>query len=191
LTTSAAQAATINLIPNRCNNNQEGCTTVTIEGDIEATDGGRFMELMLKSNTKKALIMLHSDGGNLTASLQIGRYIKNNSYSTYVPSNAVCASGRAAIWLAGAFKQADATAKIGFHAAYTLKKVGRQVVATETGQGNAVVGAYYAELGYSEEAIRYFTKTGPTSVTWLSSEMAQRLNIQVKIHKDDDDKKKS
>src|SRR5205823_9267598 len=112
-----------------CNHKEVGCTAVWIEGVIEPNDGGKFMELMLKDKPKKALILLRSEGGNLIASLQIGRYIKNNGFATYVPGNSVCASGCAMIWLAGKSKMVDENAKIGFHAAYTVEKVGKQTYA--------------------------------------------------------------
>jgi hypothetical protein len=182
LTSVTAQAATFTLSPNTCNNKEEGCTFVSIEGSIEPNDGGRFMELMLKAKPKKVLVGLHSDGGNLVASLQIGRFIRANNYATIVTSNSVCVSGCAMIWLAGSFKQVSETAKIGFHAAYTITKVGKQPYATESGQGNAVVGAYYSELGYSEDAIRFFTMAPPNSATWLSTEKADRLGIKVKVY---------
>jgi hypothetical protein len=178
---TTAQAAEIKAYPNKCNNEQAGCTTITIEGTIAPNDGGRFMALLLQHNTKKALIMLVSDGGNLEAALQMGRYIHANGYSTLVPYQSYCISACAIVWAAGKFKQGDSTAKIGFHAAYTVQAAGRRAYAVESGQGNAVVGPYYAMLGYNEEAIRFFTKASPNTATWLSSTIAEKLGIQVSI----------
>jgi len=181
LSTAAANAATFTLYPNTCNKNEEGCTAIWVKGTIEPNDGGRFMELLLKDKPKKALVLLDSPGGNLTAALQIGRYIKANGFSTFVPSNSVCVSGCAMVWLAGNPKLVNETGKIRFHAAYTVEKIGKQAYAKESGAGNAVVGAYYAELGYSMEAIIFFTKAAPSSATWLTSETAASLGIKVKV----------
>jgi len=178
---SAAHAATLKVHPNMCNGGETGCTTVEIIGDIEPYDGGRFMELMLKDKHDKAVVILRSPGGNLTASLQIGRYIRANNYTTYATDLEACVSGCAIIWLAGWEKVVDAGAKIGFHAAYTVQRQGRQVRAQESGQGNAVVGAYFAELGYGEEAIRFFTKAGPNSASWLTKEVAERLGVEFRF----------
>jgi hypothetical protein len=189
LATVSAQAATITLLPNTCNHKEEGCTAVWIEGRIEANDGGKFMEILLKDKPKKALILLHSEGGNVMAALQMGRYIKANNYATYVPSKAVCVSSCAFVWLAGNLKQVGENGKIGFHAAYYTEKVGKQTYALESGVGNAVIGAYYAELGYSQDAIMFFTKSSPGSMSWLNSDTAERLGIRVKVITDKKEEK--
>jgi hypothetical protein len=178
LSSVAAPAATIKLHPNTCNGEERGCTAVEIIGFIEASDGGKFMELMLKDNPAKAVIILRSPGGSVPAALQIGRFIKAKSYTTYATDTDVCASSCAIIWLAGWEKIVDAGAKIGFHAAYTVQQAGRKLYAAESGMANALVGAYFAELGYSEDAIRFFTKAGPTSASWLTSDNAKRLGIE-------------
>jgi hypothetical protein len=191
LATASAQAATIHLYPNTCNNKEEGCTAVWIQGTIEPNDGGKFMELMLKDSPKKAVIILNSTGGNLEASLQIGRYVKFQNYATYVPSGAVCGSGCAMIWLAGSLKQVGENGKIGFHAAYEIKKVGKQVYVKEDGMANAIVGAYYTELGYSVDAIKFFTAAAPSSALFLNNEWAAKLGINVKVITDKKEEKKS
>jgi hypothetical protein len=52
------------------------------------------------------------------------------------------------------------------------------VAALLLSMANALVGAYFAELGYSEDAIRFFTKAGPNSASWLTSDNAKRLGIE-------------
>ena len=47
----------------------------------------------------------------------------------------------------------------------------------ESGSGNAILGAYLNQLGLSEDAILYITKTAPTSIQWMSLEDANEHGI--------------
>jgi hypothetical protein len=67
---------------------------------------------------------------------------------------------------------------VGFHAAYTVKD-GK---ATESAIGNALLGGYLAQLGLTEQAIEYFTKTLPSSMTWLTLPDAERVGIDVSFY---------
>ena len=66
-------------------------------------------------------------------------------------------------------------ASVGFHAAYILG--GAQQF--ESGSGNAILGAYLNQLGLSEDAILYVTKTAPTSIQWMSLRDANEQGIAV------------
>ena len=83
--------------------------------------------------------------------------------------------GGALAWLGGTRRVANPTARIGFHAAHTTK--GGQV--TETGMGNAMIGAYLNELGLSEEAIVYITSADPRSMHWLTADDAATFGIEL------------
>jgi hypothetical protein len=65
--------------------------------------------------------------------------------------------------------------KVGFHAACVLK--GHRSV--ESGPGNAVLGAYLFQLGFSEDSIVYITEADPSSINWLSLEQAPLHGIEV------------
>jgi len=54
----------------------------------------------LKIKKPKAII-LNSHGGDISGAVQLAKYIHDNSMNTWVPQNAVCASGCALIFLAG------------------------------------------------------------------------------------------
>ena len=181
LLSSAANAATITLLPDTCSNKEPGCTAIVIEGQIYEADGGRFLELMLKNNPQKALVVLDSPGGSIDAALQIGRFIHANGWATFVPNKTYCVSACAMIWLAGGdLKHVSTTARIGFHAAYTLQK-GR---ASESGMFNALVGAYYSELGYTANAIRFFTSAPPNGVSWMNGAIAKELGVEATVYQD-------
>jgi len=51
--------------------------------------------------TKPRAIILNSHGGDISGAVQLAKYIHDNSMNTWVPQNAVCASGCALIFLAG------------------------------------------------------------------------------------------
>jgi hypothetical protein len=68
-------------------------------------------------------------------------------------------------------------AMVGFHAAYR-EEGGR---ASETGAGNAVLGAYLSQIGLPESAIVYVTQAPPNSMTWLSMQDAVQRGIEVHL----------
>ena len=47
----------------------------------------------------------------------------------------------------------------------------------ETGAGNAVMGAYLRDLGFGYDAIYFMTHKGPTSVEWLTPELALKYGV--------------
>ncbi len=105
-----------------------------------------------------------SDGGSLVAGIRIGALIREKKFATVIPDGAACASACALAWLGGARRFIGQGASVGFHAAYVLKSNGP----AESGSGNAVMGAYLNQLGFSENAILYITKTAPTSIQWMT-----------------------
>jgi len=50
---------------------------------------------------------------------------------------------------------------------------------SESGPGNAILGAYLNQLGLSERAILYITHAAPTSMQWMSMEEAAEYGITV------------
>jgi hypothetical protein len=52
---------------------------------------------------------------------------------------------------------------------------------SESGPGNAVLGAYLNQLGLREEAIIYITQAAPNSMRWLSMEEAGQHGIEVAL----------
>src|SRR5262249_31674661 len=120
---------------------------IAVEGDLAVNDYEIFRQKA--ATITKAIVAFQSDGGNLLAGLQIGKFIRLRNFATVVPENSLCASACAIAWLGGTQRYMGATAHIGFHAAY-LKSTG-----LESGAGNALVGAYLNQIGLSESAIFY------------------------------------
>jgi hypothetical protein len=148
---------------------------ITITGTLKDGDGESFAEKI--SGLTRGVVLLASPGGNLFAGLRIGKLIHLKKFSTAVPDGPGCASACAIAWLGGVIRYMGQTARVGFHAAYRMDN-GR---ATETGAGNALVGAYLNELGLSDAAIVYVTAAPPNDIAWLSIDAARQLGITVVV----------
>ncbi|MDX8517195.1 hypothetical protein [Mesorhizobium dulcispinae] len=114
---------------------------ITITGVIEPQDDLQFNQVA--ATTGQAIVVLNSEGGAVLPALEIGRSIRLRGFSTAVASDTLCASACALAWLAGTPRLAGQTANIGFHASYIVK----DGTPSETGVGNALIGAYLNQLG--------------------------------------------
>ncbi len=170
VTSSTGSAATITdkTQPN-------GVGIITIEGTLNAIDAKTFQRLALQ--WEDAVVVMHSDGGNLLAGLKIGEAIRLKEFRTVVPSRGVCASACALAWLGGVGRYMAPDASIGFHAAY-VQKDGR---AEETGLGNALVGAYLTRLGLPTSSVSYITYSAPNEMQWLTPKDALDIGIEVRV----------
>jgi hypothetical protein len=81
-----------------------------------------------------------------------------------VPNDTLCVSACALIWLAGTTRFGEPRATIGFHAAYVYRN-GRQ---QEIGVGNALIGAYLNELGFSDQTVAFVTSAPPEGIELLT-----------------------
>lgn len=155
--------------------NQNGVNAISITGQIDHGDADRFDEVAA-TVSGPAVVLLRSPGGLVVDGLNIGITIRNKGYSTLVPADAVCASVCGLIWLAGSSRFLSESSKIGFHAAY---REGGQ----ESGQGNALMGAYLAKLGLSYRAVAYVTEAGPEDMHWLDPNDAASVGITYSLIK--------
>jgi hypothetical protein len=165
---SGAEISVISEPPN-------GIAVIRVQGALDLDDGDRFAAIA--SQHDKALIVLASDGGKLVAGLRIGQLIRLHGFATIVPDGTRCASACAIAWLGGVVRFMQPTARIGFHAAYRME----DGVATETGAGNALVGAYLSRLGLSDSAIVYIEQSHPDQITWLTKQDAEEVGIDVAV----------
>lgn len=149
----------------------QNASLIVLSGSFVQGDQQKFSEVV--AGVTKAIVVLDSPGGNVYAAIQIGRMIKRQGFSTFIPAKTLCASACALTWLAGTPRFADDTSFIGFHAVYTLDKG----VAKESGSGNALVGAYLADLGLSDLAIVYITNAPPEGVERLTRAKSEQVGI--------------
>jgi hypothetical protein len=163
-----AAAATINV-----KHPDNAAPVVVVSGEFEFSDVAAFTATV--DRLPNATVSFASEGGALLAGIRIGTLIRERRFTTLVPDGAVCASACAVAWLGGTNRFVGRGANVGFHAAYVL----RSGVMSESGPGNAVLGAYLGRLGLSEEAIRYVTDAEPSTIRWMSMIEAAEHGIAV------------
>jgi hypothetical protein len=148
---------------------------VVIEGDLELADIESFRSKI--APLSRATVAFRSDGGSLLAGIRIGMLIRVKNFITVVPDQAQCASACAVAWLGGVRRFMGTGSKVGFHAAY-IQKAG---TTSESGPGNAVLGAYLDQIGLPEDAIVYITQAAPSSMKWLTMDEAAQHGIDVAL----------
>jgi hypothetical protein len=153
----------------------DAAALVMVDGDLELGDIETFRNKV--AAVSKATVAFRSDGGSLLAGIRIGMLIRVKNFTTIVPDAAQCASACAVAWLGGAHRFMGVGSKVGFHAAYVQKAGGP----TESGPGNAVLGAYLDQIGLPEDAIVYITQAAPSSMKWLNMEEAAQHGIEVAL----------
>jgi len=150
---------------------EEGIDLISVTGVLNDGDDAIFRKIAAASD--KAIVALNSEGGSVTAGIEIGRAIKLRGFATAVPPDTLCASACALTWLAGSPRFLDGTSKLGFHAAYRVVD-GK---ASESGVGNALVGAYLNQIGLPDNAIIYVTSAPPEGIEWLTAAKASTVGI--------------
>ncbi len=149
----------------------DGIDLISVTGILNDGDDALFRKLAAASD--KAIIALNSEGGSVRTGIEIGRAIKLRGFATAVPSDTLCASACALTWLAGSPRFLDGSSKLGFHAAYRVVD-GK---ASESGVGNALVGAYLNQIGLPDNAIIYVTSAPPEGIEWLTADKATTVGI--------------
>jgi len=152
-----------------------GSTLIAIDGELELSDIDSFRAKAELLPIGRTTVEFRSKGGKLLAGIRIGAQIRAKRFNTVVPDGAQCASACALAWLGGVRRFVGEYSSVGFHTAYILKSAGP----SESGPGNAILGAYLNQIGLSEEAILYITHAAPTSVQWMSLEEAAEYGITV------------
>jgi hypothetical protein len=154
---------------------ENGSTLIVIDGKFELGDVDAFRNKVAALPSGKATVAFQSKGGRLLAGIRIGTVIREKKFSTVVPDGGSCAAACALAWLGGTRRFVGEGSSVGFQAAYVLKSA----VPTESGPGNAIVGAYLNQLGLSEKAILYVTQAPPTSMLWMNLQDAEAHGIAV------------
>ena len=184
LAAGAARAADIHVYPKA-----EHITFITVQGEFKLADGDAFAAAAKTAEASghgAVAVVFNSPGGALIAGLQMGQLIRLHRYATFSPDDAMCASACALAWLAGTPRMMQAGSSIGFHAAFVINGAAK----SETGLGNALVGAYMTKLGLSFEAVAWAERAHPDEeLSWLTPQDARELGIPVAIippfkHKD-------
>lgn len=164
LCTAAPQAAEVAGVTHA------GRSVIRLTGEIKAGDYDLFQKQM--DLTPGVDVELSSDGGQTEEALAIGRLIRLNKSTTIVPDGKSCASACGLIWLAGEKRVVAGSGEVGFHATYIDDDY-----MDVSPDGNALVGAYLAELGYGSAVIVYATRAEPNDMRWLTPADSQFLAL--------------
>lgn len=156
----------------------EEIAMILIDGEIVVGDDKKFKALA--ALYEKAYVILMSPGGAIVPALEIGKAVKLRDYRTLVGKEP-CMSACALIWLSGGKRIIDAGGLVGFHAAY-VDENGTPVTSSTA---NAIIGAYIANLGLSEQVAEYVTTAKPDEMRWLTFSDAQALGLKVDFIRDD------
>jgi tetratricopeptide (TPR) repeat protein len=159
LCASSARAATISH-----QRLDSGTELILIIGKIQSGDEAAFTKLAIQFD--KAVVGLSSNGGALLPALDIGTALHIRGFETAVVAGDQCASACALIWAGGVTRYLVKGGRVGFHASY-VDDGGKSV---ETGLGNALVGRYLTQIGFSERAVVFATASHPDSIAWLEQE---------------------
>jgi hypothetical protein len=138
----------------------KSCTSIYINGKIEAGDHSKWKALLETTTTAHAIVALNSPGGSLPDGLLIAYDILNREYDTY-HSEGICFSACALIWLAGKTRYMSSGAKLGFHQS---KEEDLRGNTRRSRRGNDGIFVYYARLKLPEEAMRYFFSAAPNEL---------------------------
>jgi len=153
--------------------NVGGSPVVAIVGELERADIERFADVT--RNLEEVLVLFESDGGDLEAGLEIGTRIRLRGFSSVVANGRQCHSACALAWLGGVTRLLGDSAIVSFHAAYIVENG----IAQETGSGNALVGAYAANLGLQRDTVLFLTTANPEEFNVLTPDLANKLGLTV------------
>jgi hypothetical protein len=173
----ASHAADIHLLP--ASDASTGFAAVVIEGTIVSGDAAKFDAVT--ADYQSGIVILNSDGGVALEGMQIGEAIRGRPAEpigmiTIVLDGNRCASACALVFAGGHIREMQAHALLGAHAVYVT---GTDGVSRETGQGNALVGAYLTKLGYSYQTVAAMTSAAPDGMTWLNPGEARQIGLGV------------
>lgn len=154
-----------------------GGPAVYLSGQIFGPDAARFERATHGLAGRPVTVYLDSEGGDADASLAIGATVRLMKARTVVPQHAICASGCALIWLAGAQRAVDTTSAIGFHSGAVVQH-GVRVASPEV---NEAVLAYLGALGYSHHTARKLVQAPPDGIFWLTEKSARQLGIHTDV----------
>src|SRR5262245_50114937 len=147
---------------------------IGLQGEIKPEDVATFRGAADASG--KAVVVLDSGGGAALAGIEMGNLIHLKRFATFVPEDTLCASSCALMWLAGNPRLIAPGGAVGFHAVYIPQGDGKLMT---SGSGNALVGAYLNQLGFSSSVIPYVTHAPPEKMGWLSEGTARAIGLEV------------
>lgn len=120
------------------------------------------------------IFVIESGGGDVTASINIGREIRANGIQTVI--NADCASACVNVFVGGVVRTGGDKARLGFHQASSDDadfSDGQEYVARKY--------SYYTEMGVDTDIVTFAASHKPDDMGWLNAKEAMLYNIVTKL----------
>jgi hypothetical protein len=150
---------------------------IELTGEITATSTERIQSILDASKTRTnwllKQVVIDSPGGNVDASMAIGKLLRENRFSITVPKGGQCASACVLIF-AGAVRR-TAFGKIGIHRPYFNRGVNSVPVSPEKVQGGYAemlngMRAFLRAMNVSEGLADDMLKVAPAEIRYLNQE---------------------
>ncbi len=125
------------------------------------------------------LAQLNSDGGDITAAIEIGIFLRRQETWTIVPRNAVCASACALVFLGGVNR--ITAGKLGIHRPYSTK-LSESSTASKTAfeSLNLAVSQYLKQMNIPDAVLWAMNAVPPGEIKWLTRDERERFQIDGK-----------
>jgi hypothetical protein len=134
--------------------------------------GARFeaavMDLERRVGRARIVVVPTSPGGSLDAGIEIGEVIHTHRYDTAASGD--CVSSCALAWAAGDRRMILPGSSVSFHSSYL---VGDELHAD--GTGNAKMGAYLREMGYSLDTISRLVGHDPSQFNGTANTTSEMI----------------
>ncbi|QYK40251.1 MAG: hypothetical protein KF887_12505 [Paracoccaceae bacterium] len=162
---------------------EERGLVLLMSGEIDDSAARRFRSYLEDLTDPPDTVALHSPGGNVLQSLQIGRLIRERGFATHVSPDAACLSACPYILAGGIERTVSEAAWVGLHQSYfdqsLVVPVFFAVRSIQTGQ--AEVMEYLNEMGVDPLIVVPALKTPPDEIYLLVEEemLAYRLATTV------------
>jgi hypothetical protein len=174
------------------------CAWIAADGEIIDGDDKKLLNFVKKNDLDyQKLIVINSPGGNVSAALDVGRFIRSRgmrvivglttelepegagrTFQTY--DSGVCASACVFILMGGVSREiADNDSKVGVHQfAPVSDEMGSiQSTTSSTQSAIALLQAYAITMGVGPTVLTLASGTRPENMLWLEPEQMERLNL--------------
>lgn len=154
----------------------ESPSTVAIYMDGVIVDGDNFAlsALLRKIPSNKSKVMyLSGPGGKFSEVTKLGGLVRDNDIRTIAVNE--CASSCAYVWLAGSKIGVYQGSKVRFHSVSLSDGKTKEISA----QGNAILGAYLAILGYDMDLVMYVSSVDLDKMITMTYNDSRVLGLNV------------
>jgi len=149
--------------PSYANVKTETDDTITIFNTITKKDAADIASLESDLGNKTWFLQLDSTGGDVDAAMQIGRIIRQNEGTIFVPESAKCYSSCALIYIAGVTRSSSGV--IGLHRPYLASAPqSRQSIERETPLMLQQLKRYVQEMGITDLFYQEMVNTEPSNM---------------------------